>query len=475
MLTESNVFSEIVELAEGKRGSLTSDELNDFLPSEFFSPAEMEDFIELLGELGVSVLESEDPGEFETPLEDKEQNEKAEDLVQTYFHSVGPIPVLTRNEETELAKSLEEIKTSLGKLVSAMPLYRKLEAEFNSDPQEPETAEKEGSDRILAASLRKIDMFMARVEKAERKISPHRNLKELHVFIQRKKKEGKKPLKLIALAKEARKLYEEIESDACMGIDEFRAQYERIRNARENTETLRNKLVAHSLRLVIHIAKQYNGRGLPLLDLIQEGNIGLMKAIDKFQYQKGCKLSTYATWWIRQAITRAFIDQGKTIRIPVHFMEFYQRVSKVGREMTQQLGREPENGEIASRLGISERKVEEVFKTMQDPVALQVPVGDDRKTVEDFISDTNCLRPDEEAEQSEITDKLLLLLKTLTPKEEKTIRMRFGVGVDRDYTLEEIGTKLSLTRERIRQIESAALKKLRSPRRISEIASLAGY
>jgi RNA polymerase primary sigma factor len=197
-----------------------------------------------------------------------------------------------------------------------------------------------------------------------------------------------------------------------------------------------------------------------------------MKAVDKFKYEKGFKFSTYATWWIRQAITRALIDQTKTIRVPVHMMEFYNRVTKASRELTQQLGREPSNEEIAKKLLVPTRKVEEVFRAIQDPIALQTPVGDEDTELEDFIGDKNSPSPYSGAEQTEMSERMLMVLKTLTPKEEKVIRMRFGIGVDRDHTLEEVGRHLSITRERVRQIEAKALRKLKHPSRLRALRVL---
>jgi RNA polymerase primary sigma factor len=227
----------------------------------------------------------------------------------------------------------------------------------------------------------------------------------------------------------------------------------------------KHELIIHNLRLVVYVAKYYIGRGLSLLDLIQEGNIGLMKAIDKYDYKKGFKFSTYATWWIRQAITKALMDQTKTIRIPVHVMELYKKVSTASKELAQQLGREPGKEEIAHTLGLPTRKVEDVFRAIQDPITLQTPIGDDESTLADMIGDDSpspCL----EAERNKLTEQIIEVLHALTPREEEVIKMRFGIGADRDHTLEEVGRHLSITRERVRQIEEKAMKKLKHPKRL---------
>jgi RNA polymerase primary sigma factor len=255
-------------------------------------------------------------------------------------------------------------------------------------------------------------------------------------------------------------------------MDSLRKEWDRIIKVRELMTEAKNELITRNLRLVVNIAKNYVGRGLPLLDLIQEGNIGLMKAVDKFKYEKGFKFSTYATWWIRQAITRALIDQTKTIRVPVHMMEFYNRVTKASRELTHQLGKEPGNEEIAKKLGVPVKKVEEVFRAIQDPIALQTPIGDEDTELEDFIGDKTSPSPYSDAERLEASEQLQRVLRTLSPKEEKVIKMRFGIGADRDHTLEEVGRFLSITRERVRQIEAKALRKLKHPSRLKALRTL---
>ena len=267
--------------------------------------------------------------------------------------------------------------------------------------------------------------------------------------------------------------YKYVESEVNVTIDELKDKWDTIKRARALITKEKNELITHNLRLVINIAKHYVGRGLPLLDLIQEGNIGLMKAVDKFEYKKGFRFSTHATWWIRQAITRALIDQTKTIRVPVYVVEFYNRVMKATRELTQTLGREPSNEEIGKKLGVTTRKVEEVFRAMQDPIALETPVGTEGTEVKDFISDNNNSSPYADVEKFEITEKILMILKTLKPKEGKVIQMRFGIGVDREYTFEEIGRQLNISRERVRQIEANALRKLRDSKKLKELKFLA--
>ena len=472
----TDIFEEIIDIGK-KRGTLTYDEINDALSSEFFSPDELENLMDLLHDMGVEVIDYEESGAVEEKFAGQEkagEYERTEDLVQVYFHSMGNISILTKGEETELAKRLEQGRELIKEIVSAMPLYKKIGETLNCRRKNEDLTipEKEKPDEALIMSLEMLDDMMANIETADRKIARHGTLKELKRLIDEKKKEGINPVKLITLAKEICMEYRQVEMESGMKIGRLKAQWNRINKARVLIAEAKDELITHNLRLVINIAKHYSGRVFPLLDLIQEGNIGLIKAIDKFKYQKGFKFSTYATWWIRQAITRAFIDQGRTIRTPVHLMEFYNRVSKASRELMQRLGREPNNEEIAGQLGVPARKVEEVFKAIQDPIALQSRVGDERAEVEDFIGDNNSSSPYADAEKSEITEKILMILKTLTSKEEKTIRMRFGIGVDRNHTLEEIGKHLSLTRERVRQIEVKALRKLRHPKRISELQVL---
>jgi len=474
-MIEKDIFEDIIEIGK-RRGKLTYDEIHDAIPSEYSSPDELEEIMHLLNDMGIEVVDNHEPDSTEEEvlvLEEEGHYEETEDIVQTYFHSMGNITILKRDEEIELAKKLEEGKEIIKKIVTSLHLYKKIEASLDGKGEEDlNNSEEDKTDEALEMSLKALDTLMIKIDMAERKIARHGTLKDLKKLINKKKKQGINPLQLNAIAKEVQHEYMQVESEVGTKIDELKDKWDRITRAGTLVSEAKNELITRNLRLVINIAKNYVGRGLTLLDLIQEGNIGLMKAVDKFDYKKGFKFSTYATWWIRQAITRALIDQTKTIRVPVHMVEFYNKVIKASRELKQQLGREPSKEEIAEILEVSTGKVEEVFRAIQDPIALQTPIGDDDSKLEDFIADKDSPSPYSDTERNNVTERILSVLDTLTPREAEVIRMRFGIGFDKDHTLEEVGRHLSITRERVRQIESKALRKLKHPNRRSELKIL---
>jgi len=257
-----------------------------------------------------------------------------------------------------------------------------------------------------------------------------------------------------------------------LSVGEFKKLVSRIQKGERESRLAKKEMVEANLRLVISIAKKYTNRGLQFLDLIQEGNIGLMKAVDKFEYRRGYKFSTYATWWIRQAITRSIADQARTIRIPVHMIETINKIVRTQRQIMSEFGREPTPEELAKKLAMPLEKVRKVLKIAKEPVSLETPVGDEEdSSLGDFIEDKNALQPLDTAIQSNLSESTTKILASLTPREERVLRMRFGIGMNTDHTLEEVGLQFSVTRERIRQIEAKALRKLKHPSRSKQLKS----
>jgi len=430
-MKERDIFEEILDSTQ-KHGMMAAHEIVDTVQQGWLHVNEfggLPDLLEEDREGGHAERQQVDGGEDESAGDSEQEYDRAEDLIQAYFHSMGDIVILTREEERALSKSLKAGKDLLRAAVESMPVYREVEASFNACEQaEIISTGGEKNESILDKTLAIIDDVMM-----------------------------------------GRETMTDGENDSTyrreIDIEELKRNYVKITGAREIISKAKHVLIMHNLRLVVHVVKHYVGRGLSLLDLIQEGNIGLMKAIDKFDYRKGFKFSTYATWWIRQAALRALIDQAKTIRLPVHMMDIYNKIIKTSRELISNLGREPGKEEIAARLRIPVRKVEEILSAVQDPLTLQTPIGEDDSTLEDFISDDTDSSPYCQVERDMMSEYLLKILHTLAPREEQVIRMRFGIGVDRNYTLEEVGRSLSLTRERVRQIEGVAMRKLRHPKR----------
>ena len=495
-------------IALGKmKGQLTFDEINDILPKGVVSSDDIDEVISTLGDEKIRLVEKEEHdtlGELETSamehrrmtkssgIEDEPRHVQTDDPVKMYLRQMGQIPLLTREQEISIATKIKSAEEKFRKIVLSARIIKDYVIEIFEEAYEKNI----GFDEILnvdfdadyAAVKRKSTHLLQQLKKYQSgdkrtKILIKMNLstsvvedlskrlKDIFVDVEKIERQISAK-KSISQAKRdvLNKKRREIEKIYGAKFDIVKMWFKEMRIS--ETKFLRSKksLVAANLRLVVSIAKKYTNRGLSFLDLIQEGNIGLMKAVDKFEYKRGYKFSTYATWWIRQAITRSIADQSRTIRIPVHMTETINKLIRISRALVQETGREPTPEEISQSMRIPVSKVRGILKIAQEPISLQTPVGDEGDTnFGDFIEDKRAVSPANATAYSMLKEQMDDVLSTLTEREKKVLRLRFGIGDGYPRTLEEVGAVFKVTRERVRQIEAKALKKLRHPIRARKL------
>jgi RNA polymerase primary sigma factor len=482
-VSDENSLIELINTGRDK-GFLTYDEINDALPQGNFQMEDMDNLLETIGELGIEVVDTgEKSAESEVVVKDAVvETERVEDPVRIYMREMGAVSLLKREDEIVFARAIEEADLELTKYTLLSPfairevvrLANRIRREQTSIRKLLEETEEGQIDEAFTESV------LTRIEKI-RKRKPagiYKVLKDMslsadvvmrivrriirmeRLILREEAKRG--PVK----SKRAKSRIRRIMRRLGMKRLELKELAHEVKVYTYKMGVAKQKLIEANLRLVVSIAKRYVNLGLKFSDLIQEGNIGLMKAVDKFDYKKGYKFSTYATWWIRQAITRSIADHGRTIRIPVHMIETINRLLQTSRQLLKELGREPYPEEMAERMDIPIAKVRRILRLMKQTLSLETPIGDDEESsLGDFIEDEKSPSPTEAAVEKDLSDQTDSALSSLSLREQKVLRMRFGIGERQDYTLEEVGKVLGVTRERVRQIEAKAIRRLRHPTR----------